>query len=130
MRIITYNVRYFGHATRGLASTKRTMQRIAHAIATLDPLCDIVCLQEVETASMRSTVAHRSSRADETQLERFVEMLTRELDARGVKTPYDAYYFPAHKYKVSKSLPFYTTGLAVLARAGITVDRHNAGEPH
>jgi endonuclease/exonuclease/phosphatase family metal-dependent hydrolase len=129
IRILTYNVRYFGHATRGLASTKRAMERIACAIAAIDPLCDVVCLQEVETASIRSTLAHPLRRDGETQLERFVEMLGKELLARGVRTPYEAYYFPAHRYEVRSALPFYTTGLAVLARAGLEVYHHNAGEP-
>ncbi len=130
MRILSYNVRYFGHATRGLASTKRAMQRIAAAIAALEPPCDLVCLQEVETASIRSTLAHPQDRDGETQLGRFVEMLGKELLARGVREPYEAYYFPAHKYRVSRALPFYTTGLAVLARKGTRVQHTNAGEPH
>ncbi len=129
MRILSYNVRYFGHATRGIASTKRAMQRIAEAIASLDPLCDVVCLQEVETSSIRSTLAHPLSHPEETQLERFVAMLTAELTARGVESPYEAYYFPAHSYKLSRTMPVYTTGLAVLARAGLHVDHHNADEP-
>jgi len=29
MRIVSYNVRYFGHATRGIASTRRAVTRIA-----------------------------------------------------------------------------------------------------
>src|SRR5258708_24863258 len=51
IRILSYNVRYFGHGTRGLASTRQAMGRIAQAIAELDPLPAIVCLQEVETRS-------------------------------------------------------------------------------
>ena len=130
MRILSYNVRYFGHATRGLASTRRAMERIAEAIASIDPPCDLVCLQEVETASIRSSLAHPHEKDGQTQLGRFVEMLDKELVLRGVREPYEAYYFPAHKYRVSRALPFYTTGLAVLARAGLTVHHHNAGEPH
>ena len=64
LRVVTYNVRYFGHGTRGLASTAKAMKRIAGALVALDPLPDIVCLQEVETESFRSTVAHPSSRPD------------------------------------------------------------------
>ena len=33
LRMMTYNVRYFSHATRGLASTGRTMDAIALAIS-------------------------------------------------------------------------------------------------
>ena len=47
IRILSYNVRYFGHATRGLASTGAAMRRIAEAIAALEPSPGIVCLQEV-----------------------------------------------------------------------------------
>jgi len=32
LRVLTYNVRYFGHGTRGIASTKKAMERIAHAL--------------------------------------------------------------------------------------------------
>src|SRR5215471_18078484 len=107
VRILSYNVRYFGHSTRGLASTRRAMERIAEAIASLDPMPDVVCLQEVETQSIRSTVAHPLRYPEETQLGRFVEMLGRELSARGVRRPYEAYYFRAHAYKVRGGLPFY-----------------------
>jgi endonuclease/exonuclease/phosphatase family metal-dependent hydrolase len=72
LRLLSYNVRYFGHSTRGLASTRTSMRRIAEAIASLSPLPSIVCLQEVETRSIRSTLAHPGER---TQLERFMEML-------------------------------------------------------
>ncbi len=75
LRVLSYNVRYFGHSTRGIASTRNAMRRIAGAIAALHPLPDIVCLQEVETASIRSTVAHRRSHPEETQLTRLMIML-------------------------------------------------------
>ncbi|RYZ16485.1 MAG: endonuclease, partial [Myxococcaceae bacterium] len=54
LRIVTYNVRYFGHMLKGLASTIGPKRRVAAALATLDPLPDVVCLQEVETSSIRS----------------------------------------------------------------------------
>lgn len=127
IRILTYNVRYFGHATRGLASTKKAMGRIADAIARLDPLPSILCLQEVETRSLRSHVAHRG---DETQLERFVGMLSASLAAANKADGYDAYYFPAHAYRLSPRTHVYTTGLAVLAHGDFAVDYHNAEMPH
>jgi endonuclease/exonuclease/phosphatase family metal-dependent hydrolase len=130
IRILSYNVRYFGHATRGLASTKRAMHRIAAGIAGLDPLPAIVCLQEVETRSLRSTVAHRGHRDDETQLERFMEMLSAALTAEGKDDAYDAYYFPAHAYRLSARTHVYTTGLAILAHSAFAVDHHNAELPH
>lgn len=127
-RVVTYNVRYFGHGTRGLASTATSMKRIAAALASLDPLADVICLQEVETASLRSTVAHKSLNG-ETQLERMMSMLHDALVQAGKQDTYEAYYFPAHTYKFSLT-PIYTTGLAVIARRGFEVSHHNAGQPH
>jgi endonuclease/exonuclease/phosphatase family metal-dependent hydrolase len=129
IRILSYNVRYFGHATRGLASTKKAMTRIADAIAALKPLPAIVCLQEVETRSLRSTVAHPTG-AEETQLERFAQMLSQSLAAAGRPDRFEAYYFPAHAYRLSERTKVYTTGLAILAHGDFAVDHHNAGTPH
>jgi endonuclease/exonuclease/phosphatase family metal-dependent hydrolase len=103
------------------------MRRIADAIARLEPLPAIVCLQEVETRSLRSTVAHRG---DETQLERFMTTLSASLTAAGKSDGYDAYYFPAHAYRLSARTHVYTTGLAVLAHSDFMVDHHNAEMPH
>ena len=128
IRLVTYNVRYFGHGTRGIASTATSMERIAGALAALDPLADVVCLQEVETMSLRSNVAH-PSKSGETQLERLMSMLHQALIDAGKREAYEAYYFPAHQYKLSLT-PLYTTGLAVIARRGFKVAHHNAGQPH
>lgn len=132
LRILSYNVRYFGHATRGLASTPAAMRRIAAAIAGLDPLPAIVCLQEVETRSLRSTVAHGELRkqAQQTQLERFAETLASALTGAGRPDAYQAHYFPAHAYRLSARTHVYTTGLAILAHEGFVVDHHNADRPH
>src|SRR5262245_27946078 len=96
LRVLTYNVRYFGHSTRGIASTRRAMERIASAIASLDPLPDLICLQEVETSSLRSNVVHRVSQPGQTQLGRLVDMLDEALSPVPEKPLYEAYYFPAH----------------------------------
>jgi endonuclease/exonuclease/phosphatase family metal-dependent hydrolase len=132
IRIFSYNVRYFGHATRGLASTQKAMQRIAEAIASLHPLPAIVCLQEVETRSLRSTLAHPSHARNgtETQLERFMHVLSAALTQARKPDVYDAYYFPAHAYRLSGSTHVYTTGLAILAHSDFAVDHHNAEMPH
>ena len=127
IRVLSYNVRYFGHATRGLASTRKAMKRIADAIASLDPLPAIVCLQEVETRSLRSTWAHRH---EGSQLERFMEHLHEALQSADKPDAYDAYYFPAHAYRLSARTHVYTTGLAVLAHEGFVVEAHNAEMPH
>jgi endonuclease/exonuclease/phosphatase family metal-dependent hydrolase len=132
LRILSYNVRYFGHATRGLVSTARNMGRIAKAIAGLEPLPAIVCLQEVETRSIRATVAHGALRKqrEETQLERFTATLSAALEAAGKPASYQAHYFPAHAYRLSARTHAYTTGLAILAHEGLVVDHHNADQPH
>jgi endonuclease/exonuclease/phosphatase family metal-dependent hydrolase len=127
LRILSYNVRYFGHATRGLASTAAAMRRIAEAIASLAPMPTIVCLQEVETRSIRSTVAHRGTA---TQLERFAGMFSAAVSELRKPDAYDAYYFPAHAYRLSARTHVYTTGLAILAHANFAVDHHNAEMPH
>jgi endonuclease/exonuclease/phosphatase family metal-dependent hydrolase len=127
IRILSYNVRYFGHGTRGLASTQWAMRRIANAVAALEPLPAIVCLQEVETRSLRSTVADRH---DETQLERFMQVLSAALADAGKPDVYSAYYFPAHAYRLSARTSVYTTGLAILAHDDFAVDHHNAATPH
>jgi endonuclease/exonuclease/phosphatase family metal-dependent hydrolase len=128
VRVVTYNVRYFGHGTRGLASTAKAMERIADALAGLEPLADIICLQEVETTSLRSNVAHPSPDG-ETQLERLMSMLHAALLRAGKRDAYEAYYFPAHTYRLSVT-QLYTTGLVIIAHRDFHVSHHNAGEPH
>ena len=129
LRVMTYNVRYFGHGTRGLASTHGGIVRIARALAALDPAPEIVCLQEVETSSLRSNILRRPL-PEETQLDRLVHELDRALAAAGRKERFVAYYFPAHAYRVTERTSVYTTGLAVLARFDLEVLHHNAGRPH
>ena len=129
LRVLSYNVRYFGHGTRGLASTAKAMRRIASAIAALDPVPDVLCLQEVETSSFRSTIAHRASHPEETQLSRFMQMLDGAFAEQKQERSYAAHYFPAHAYRVSPRKSVYTTGLAVLALGSCVVDHHNAAEP-
>lgn len=128
VRIVTYNVRYFGHGTRGLASTAGAMDRIAQALASLDPLADVICLQEVETTSLRSNLAHPTP-GGETQLVRLMGKLHMALERAGKSDAYEAYYFPAHTYRLSVT-PIYTTGLAVIAHRDFHVSHHNCGEPH
>ncbi len=126
---MTYNVRYFSHGTRGLASTAKSMAGIARAIAALSPLPDIVCLQEVETASLRANLAHWRQAPDETQLSRLMSLLHAAIGAAGKADEYAAFYFPAHAYTITKATNLYTTGLAILAHKDFTVDRHNAERP-
>src|SRR5580704_12199870 len=103
------------------------MRRIAQAVAALRPLPAIVCLQEVETRSIRSTVAHRG---ESTQLERFMEMLSAALVEASAPAAYHAYYFPAHAYRMAANTHTYTTGLPILAHSDLAVDHHHAETPH
>ena len=105
------------------------MKRIAAAIAALDPLPDIVCLQEVETSSIRSTVVHRRSHPEETQLARFMIMLEEALAAAAKPEGYDAYYFPAHAYRLGPKTQIYTTGLAILTHRDFDVHHDNSQVP-
>jgi len=129
LRVMTYNVRYFGHGTRGLATTRLAIKRIAASIAALDPVPDLVCLQEVETQSLRSTAIARNSHPTETQLDRLMVELDAALAAVKKPARYVAYYFPAHTYRLTARTNIYTTGLAMLAREGLSVSHHNADRP-
>jgi endonuclease/exonuclease/phosphatase family metal-dependent hydrolase len=129
VRIVSYNVRYFGHALRGLASTAGAKSRIAMAVAQLLPSADIICLQEVEHSSIRSGLAHRGL-AGEAQIEAFMRHLELACRALGRVQPYRAFYYPAHSYKIGR-VKFYTTGLAILVNAQtLHVVGHNQHQPH
>src|ERR1700733_9943442 len=92
LRVMTYNVRYFGHATRGLASTGAAFSRIASSLAALDPTPDLLCLQEVETQSLRSTSINRRWHPEETQLDRVMTELHAALALARKSDRYTAYY--------------------------------------
>jgi endonuclease/exonuclease/phosphatase family metal-dependent hydrolase len=128
LRLVSYNVRYFSHALRGIASTKKGKLGIAEALAGLVPRADIVCLQEVETISLRSKIMYRRRSREETQLGSFMHRLAEAFASRGEMLPYEAYYFRAHTVGSAKN-PIYTTGLAMLVSAQLRVDRHNQAEP-
>ncbi|MBU8899386.1 endonuclease [Corallococcus sp. H22C18031201] len=129
LRIVTYNVRYFGHMLRGLASTVGPKRRVSAALAALEPLPDIVCLQEVETSSLRSNIADRPLKPGETQLQVFMRRMEETFSAQRRDMPYEAFYFRAHHYKLGE-VSIYTTGLAVLVNTRtLQVDTHNVAEP-
>lgn len=130
VRLLTYNVRYFGHALKGLASTAASKRNIAQALATLDDLPDLIALQEVETQSVRAGFAHRGGQANETQLDAFLRHLSAALKHRGVKMPYQSWYFPAHVYRLGR-IRLYTTGLAMLVNSSrLHVIGDNQDSPH
>lgn len=131
LRVMSYNVRYFGHSVRGVLSTRGGIDRIATTIARMSPLPDLICLQEVETRSLRaSRTVGRFGDGRETQLEVLLGALDAALGRMGKVERFDAYYFAAHQYRVTDTLSVYTTGLAVLAKNSLTVLGHNAARPH
>jgi endonuclease/exonuclease/phosphatase family metal-dependent hydrolase len=127
---MTYNVRYFGHGTRGIASTTAAITRIAQGLTKLEPLPDLICLQEVETQSLRSSAMAPRQHPDETQLEQMMTALRGALARQDRPDSYSAFYFPAHTYRLTAQTNIYTTGLAVLASDAFTIDHHNADRPH
>ncbi len=130
MRIVSYNVRYFGHGLKGLASTAASKRRIADALAALHPLPDLVALQEVETSSLRAGLAHRGAHPAETQLDAFLRHLGDDFKRRGQVMPYRAWYFPAHVYRLGP-IKLYTTGLAMLVNCQrLEVIEDNGHRPH
>jgi endonuclease/exonuclease/phosphatase family metal-dependent hydrolase len=130
LRIVSYNVRYFGHQLRGLGSTVGAKRRIARMLTELEPLPDVICLQEVETRSLRSTMFFKEAEAETTQLEAFMERFEQEFQRRNLAFPYEAFYFRAHAYKLGAQ-PLYTTGLAVIVNLNtVKVAGHNAEDPH
>jgi endonuclease/exonuclease/phosphatase family metal-dependent hydrolase len=130
LRLVSYNVRYFGHALKGLASTRGPEHRIARALAALDPAPDVVCLQEIETISLRSRLAHGRRRRGETQLESFMECLESAFADLGLPYHYDGYYFRAHANRIRR-LAITTHGLAILVNSRrLRVESHNVESPH
>lgn len=131
LRVVSYNVRYFGHALKGLASTRGSQRQIADRLARLAPAADVVCLQEIETISIRSRVAFQSNGGEprETQLECFMAELAAAHRALGTESPYEGFYFRAHVNQLRK-IPIYTTGLAILInRSQLDVEKHNVAAP-
>jgi endonuclease/exonuclease/phosphatase family metal-dependent hydrolase len=127
LRLMTYNVRYFGHGTRGVFATRAGLERVADRIAALDPLVDVVCLQEVEQSSLRASLSIGPARRRRTQLGALLAELERALGRRGIRDHYRAYYFPAHTYRLTRSTNLFTTGLAILVRPRLRVLQHDAG---
>jgi endonuclease/exonuclease/phosphatase family metal-dependent hydrolase len=120
LNIMTWNVRYFGHGTRGLRASNGWIRRLATAVAGMERAPDVLALQEVETRSLRAGLSGAS------QLERFAEELSRALPDR----TYRPLYFPAHRYALGDGPALYTTGLAMLISDHLEVLHDNSEGPH
>jgi endonuclease/exonuclease/phosphatase family metal-dependent hydrolase len=55
--------------------------------------------------------------------------LGHELRVRGVSDRYEAFYFPAHTYRVLAGQNFYTTGLAIIVRNTLRAEWSNTSAP-
>ncbi len=104
------------------------MRLIADGVATLPELPAVICLQEVETRSLRSRPSHDRSLDGQTQLEAFMLALDGALERQERPERYRGLYFPAHTYRVGPAR-IYTTGLAVLVRSDLEVDDGPGHEP-
>lgn len=117
LRVLSFNVRYFSQGRRGLQSSRAGVRRVAQALGSLDPLPDVICLQEVEGRSLR---AWPSLEGRAGQLDVFVRALDFVLRARRRPERYAASYHPAHRYGAGP-VSVYTTGLAILVRSDLPV---------
>lgn len=126
LRIMTYNVRYFGHRTRGLTSTEAALRGIASAIARLDPLPDVICLQEVETYSIRADLGRRRN-GRKPQLVRLTDQLNALVSPRGLS--YRSAYFASHRYAITRNSSLYTTGLGILVADSLAVELSESSPP-
>ncbi|MBT9560227.1 MAG: endonuclease/exonuclease/phosphatase family protein [Myxococcales bacterium] len=131
IRLLSWNVRYFSHATRGITSLDQTQRGIASVIAKMDPQPDIIALQELDDFSIRSVIGRaggRSKRGEPvSNFDRFFESLNRESLERGGHL-YQAQFYPAQGHK--GGLPLYSTGLGILYRSSLQQVDHNGPEPH
>ena len=130
LRILSYNVRYFGHATRGLATRRRPWSgsprpwrrsiRSPRSSACRRSRRDRCGRPWPRRASQgRRADAARAVRAE----------LSAALTAAGKPDAYEALLLPGARLPPSTRTHVYTTGLAVLAHDAFVVDRHNAEQP-
>ncbi len=131
LRLVTWNVRYFSHSTRGITSMDHTQRAISAAIASMRPQPDVVALQEIDDASFRSLAFRargRTKRGESvSNFDRFYDSLNRQsLEIGGHQ--YQAQFYPAQGHR--GGTPLYSTGLALLWRSGLTLVDHNGHEPH
>ena len=129
LRVVSYNVRYFGHRLKGLASTRGALEQIAAGLASLTPSPDLICLQEIESRTLRGRGAYGADAAAGSQLDLLVSALERACAAFGRSSPYEGFYFPAHTMKL-RDLHLTSAGLAILVNLDhLQVEGHNSHQP-
>ncbi len=131
IRFVSWNVRYFSHATRGITSVDRTQRDIATALAMMDPQPDVIALQEIDDLSVRSVIGRATGRQRRgepvSNFDRFCATLNRvSLERNGHL--YQAQFYPAQGHR-GLGLPLYSTGLAILYRSTLTQLDHNGDDP-
>jgi endonuclease/exonuclease/phosphatase family metal-dependent hydrolase len=130
MGLVSWNVRYFSHRTKGITSTDKTMRQVANALTQIEPQPDIIALQEIDDRSIRSGggragIRRRHGQPD-SQFARFLDCINLFAEARG-GFGYKAVFFPAHGH--NKRLPLLSTGLAILYRNSLTCVANNGHQP-
>lgn len=125
LRLVSWNVRYFSHATRGITSLDATIQGVAEALTEVAP--DVIALQEVDDWSIRSVAGRVGRRGARSQLERFLTALN-GASARRDGPRYRAWFYPAHNH--ARRLPIISTGLVFLHRDDLEPVASNSDAPH
>ena len=129
--VISWNVRYFAHGTRGITSLDRTLKRVATVLASLDPQPDVIALQEIDDLSIRSSLGRTRRRQRDgvqtSQLDRFVTALNHASRERAGHI-YQSEFFGAQGRDAK--FPLYSTGLALLYRSSLVQLDHNGPSPH
>ena len=128
--LVSWNVRYFSHRTRGITSTQFNLHQIAQELAGMETQPHLIALQEIDDFSVRSAVGRIRSRQrlgqSHSQLDRFVEQLNLQSSRKGGRT-YRSVFFPAHGH--NKTYPLISTGLAVLYSSDLQLWDHNGNQP-
>ncbi|MBX2801305.1 MAG: endonuclease/exonuclease/phosphatase family protein [Myxococcales bacterium] len=122
LSLVTWNVRYFSQRLQGLAASRHTMRAVADALVALDPLPDVIALQEVETRSLRGGL-HPAG-----MLRRFTSCLRASLVAADHRRRLTSLYYPAHRYALGP-INVFTTGLALVVTDRVKILDHDAGAP-
>lgn len=126
IHLLSWNVRYFSHHTRGITSTEANLTRAAQAVASLTRPVDILALQEIDNESIRSGLGRSVTRDGSTQIDRFLWRLNAFSQQKG-GPQYEAWYYRAHGHH--RRVTLLSTGLAILVRKGLEVVLDNSDDP-
>jgi endonuclease/exonuclease/phosphatase family metal-dependent hydrolase len=128
--LVSWNIRYCSHRTRGITSTDTNLQMVAKALTTMDPLPDIIALQEIDTSGIRTAPARARRRRrgePESQLDRLLACINAAIP--DPENKYNCLFYPAHGHS-GDSPAIYSTGLAILHSPRLKVVASNVEKPH